>query len=52
MMKKKKFGQVLALLILEAFYIMLQIALAVNYLYESGMMHCASKVSNDLVNIV
>jgi serine/threonine protein kinase len=52
MMKKKKFGQVLALLILEAFYIMLQIALAVNYLYESGMMHCALKVSNDLVNIV
>ncbi len=52
MMKKKKFGQVPALLLLEAIYIMLQIALAVNYLYESGVMHCDSKVSNGLLNIV
>jgi serine/threonine protein kinase len=51
-MKKKKFGQVPALLLLEAIYIMLQIALAVNYLYESGVMHCDSKVSNGLLNIV
>ncbi|CAN5953701.1 unnamed protein product [Sphagnum jensenii] len=42
-MKKKKFGQVPALLLLEAIYIMLQIALAVNYLYESGVMDCDSK---------
>ncbi|KAH8976294.1 hypothetical protein BDL97_01G206500 [Sphagnum fallax] len=51
-MKRKKFGQVPALLLLEPIYIMLQIALAVNYLYESGMMHCALKVSNGLLNIV
>jgi serine/threonine protein kinase len=51
-MKKKNFGQVPALLLLEAIYIMLQIELAVNYLYESGVMHCDSKVSNGLLNIV
>ncbi|KAH9577111.1 hypothetical protein CY35_01G197200 [Sphagnum magellanicum] len=51
-MKKKNFGQVPALLLLEAIYIMLQIALAVNYLYESGVMHCDSKVSNGVLNIV
>jgi len=48
MMKKKKFGQVPALLLPEAIYIMLQIAVAVNYLYESGVMHCYLKVSNVL----
>jgi serine/threonine protein kinase len=52
MMKMKKFGQVPALLLLEAIYIMLQIALAVNYLYESEVMHCDWKVSNGLLNIV
>jgi serine/threonine protein kinase len=51
-MKKKKFGQVPALLLLEAIYIMLQIALAVNYLHESWAMHCDLKVSNVLLNIV
>jgi serine/threonine protein kinase len=48
----KKFGQVPALLLLEAIYIMLQIALAVNYLYESEVMHCDWKVSNGLLNTV
>ncbi len=51
MMKKKKFGQVPALLLPEAIYIMLQIALAVNYLYESGVMHCNLKLSNGVLNI-
>jgi len=31
---------------------MLQIALAVNYLHESWVMHCDLKVSNVLLNIV
>jgi serine/threonine protein kinase len=31
---------------------MLQIALALNYLYESGVMHCDSKLSNGLLSIV
>ncbi len=52
MMKKKKSGQVPALLLLEPIYIMLQIAVAVNYLHESWMMHCDLKVSNVLLNIV
>ncbi|CAK9192561.1 unnamed protein product [Sphagnum troendelagicum] len=52
MMKKKKSGQVPALLLLEAIYIMLQIAVPVNYLNESWMMHCDSKVSNVILNIV
>ncbi|CAM6044267.1 unnamed protein product [Sphagnum compactum] len=51
MMKKKKSGQGPALLLLEAIYIMLQIAMAVNYLHESWVMHCDLKVSN-LLNIV
>jgi serine/threonine protein kinase len=41
-----------ALLLLEAIYIMLQIAVAVNYLHESWVMHCDLKVSNVLLNIV
>jgi len=52
MMEKKKFGQVPALLLPEAIYKMLQIAVAVNYLYESGVMHCDLKVSNVFLNIV
>jgi len=52
MMKKKKFGQVPALLLLEAIYIMLQITVAVNYLHESWVMHYDLKVSNVLINIV
>jgi serine/threonine protein kinase len=52
MMKGKKFGQIPALLLPKAMYIMLQIAVAVNYLYESGVMHCDSKVSNVVLNIV
>ncbi|CAN5953703.1 unnamed protein product [Sphagnum jensenii] len=52
MMKKKKSGQVPALLLLEPIYIMLQIAVAVNYLHESWMMLCDLKVSNVLLNIV
>jgi serine/threonine protein kinase len=52
MMKKKKSGQVPALLLLEAIYIVLQIAFAVNYLHESWVMHCDLKVSNVLLNTV
>jgi serine/threonine protein kinase len=52
MMKKKKSGQVPALLLLEAIYIMLQIAVAANYLHESWVMHCDFKVSNVPLNIV
>ncbi len=52
MMKKKKSGQVPTLLLLEAIYIMLQIAVDVNYLHESWVMHCDLKVSNVLLNIV
>ncbi len=51
-MKKKKSGEVPALLLLEAIYIMLQIAVAVNYLHESWVTHCDFKVSNVLLNIV
>jgi serine/threonine protein kinase len=52
MMEKKKSGQAPALLLLEPIYIMLQIAVAVNYLHESWVMHCDLKVSNVLLNIV
>jgi serine/threonine protein kinase len=52
MMEKKKSGEVPALLLLEPIYIMLQIAVAVNYLHESWVMHCDLKVSNVLLNIV
>ncbi len=52
MTKKKKFGLVPALLLLEAIYIMLQIAVAVNYLHESWVVHCDLKVSNVLLNVL
>jgi serine/threonine protein kinase len=32
--------------------IMLQIAVAMNYLHESGVMHCDLKATNGLVNVL
>jgi serine/threonine protein kinase len=46
MMKKKN------LLSIAGSNIMLQIAVAMNYLHESGVMHCDLKTTNVLVNVL